>query len=63
MMTTPRVTEIPPAMAAVEPDPFIDAGPRAATGRRRFSEGVARQRRTELARRMIRTRAAQRPYG
>jgi hypothetical protein len=26
-MTTPRVTEIPPQLEAVEPDPFIDPRP------------------------------------
>ncbi len=56
-MTTPRVTEIPIEMAPVEPDPFIDAGPRAAAARRRLSERQARQRRTELVRHLIRMRA------
>ena len=61
-MTTPRVTEIPIEMAPVEPDPFIDAGPRAAVARQRLSEREARQRRTELVRRTMRMRA-QRPRG
>jgi hypothetical protein len=57
MMTTPRVTEIPVAMAAVEPDPFI-AGSRGAAAERRIAEREDRERRTELVRRAMRMRAA-----
>lgn len=63
MMTTPRVTETPIAMAAVEPDPFIDASPRASVAQRRLSERQARERRTELVRRIMRMRAARRERG
>ena len=59
MMTTPRVTEIPIAMAAVEPDPFIGVPDRAGVVQRRISEREARLRRTELVRRIMRMRAAQ----
>ena len=58
MMTTPRVTEIPIAMAAVEPDSFIDDAARQSVVERRLAEREARERRTELVRRLIRVRAA-----
>jgi hypothetical protein len=57
-MTTPRVTEIPIAMAAVEPDSFIDDSSRGLLAQRRLAEREARERRTELVRRLIRVRAA-----
>ena len=57
-MTTPRVTEIAVAMAAVEPDPFIDVPPRASVVRRRLAEYEARKRRTELVQRLMRMRVA-----
>jgi hypothetical protein len=47
-MTTPRVTEIPARMAAVEPDPF------AATAQRRLIERQASTRRLELVRGLLR---------
>ena len=62
-MTTPRVTEIAIAMAPVEPDPFIAAPSRAAVAQRRHSEREARERRTELVRRIMRVRATQRARG
>jgi hypothetical protein len=52
-MDTPRVTEIPLALAAVEPDPFLEPGPRAAAARRRRDERVVRERRLELVRRAL----------
>ena len=58
MMTTPRVTEIPIAMAPVEPDSFIDNASRPSVVERRLAEREARERRTELVRRLIRVRAA-----
>jgi hypothetical protein len=58
MMTTPRVTEIPIAMAAVEPDSFIE---RTSVAERRLTEREARKRRTELVRRVMRRAARQRP--
>ena len=58
MMTTPRVTEIPIAMASVEPDPFIDVSSRGSVVQRRVSERVAHERRMELVRRLLRVRAA-----
>ena len=60
MMTTPRVTEIAAAMAPVEPDPFIATPSRDSVAQRRLSEREARRRTTELVRRMMRMRAAQR---
>ena len=60
MMTTPRVSEIPLAMAPVEPDPFIDAPTRASAARRRLAERQAQERRTELVRSVMRARAARR---
>ena len=57
MMTTPRVTEIPIAMAAVEPDSFIGNGSRPAVAQLRLAERDARERRTELVRRLMRVRA------
>ena len=62
-MTTPRVTEIPLAMAAVETDPFIDVASRAAVVQRRVAEREARKRRTALVQRLMRMRAAQRRRG
>ena len=56
MMTTPRVTEIPIAMAPVEPDPFIDVTSRASVVQRRLTEREARERRMELVRRTMRMR-------
>ena len=56
-MTTPRVTEIPIAMAPVEPDLFIDGSPRLSVAQRRLAEREARERRTELIRRIMRVRA------
>ena len=53
MMTTPRVTEIPIAMAAVEPDSFIDHSSRGLLAQRRLAEREARKRRTELVRRIM----------
>jgi hypothetical protein len=58
MMTTPRVTEIPIAMAPVEPDSFIDKSSGSSAARRRLAEREARERRTESVRRMMRVRAA-----
>ena len=58
MMTTPRVTEIPIAMAPVEPDSFIDVTSRASVVQRRVTEREARERRMELVRRLMRVRAA-----
>jgi hypothetical protein len=63
MMTTPRVTEIPIAMAPVEPDPFIEVPSRVSVVRRQVTEREARERQTELVRRIMRTRAARRPCG
>jgi hypothetical protein len=60
MMTTPRVTEIPLSMEAVEPDSFIDVTSRASVVHRRVTEREARERRTELVRRILRMRAAMR---
>ena len=57
MMTTPGVTESPIAMAPVEPDPFIDNASRLSVVERRLAEREARERRTELVRRLIRVRA------
>ena len=59
MMTTPRVTEIPVPMAPVEPDPFIGAPSRASVVRQRHVEREARERRTEIVRRLMRMRAVQ----
>jgi hypothetical protein len=61
MMTTPRVTEIPVPMAPVEPDPFIGASSRASVAQQRLVEREARQRRTDLVRRLMRRRATQGP--
>jgi hypothetical protein len=58
VMTTPRVTEIPIAMATIEPDSFIDDASRPSVVGRRLAERAARERRTELVRRLIRARAA-----
>ena len=58
MMTTPGVTEIPIAMAPVEPDSFIDNASRPSVVERRLAEREARERRTELVPRLIRVRAA-----
>jgi hypothetical protein len=63
MMTTPRVTEIPLAMAPVEADPFIDVASRASVVQRRVAEREARIRRTDLVRRLMRMGAAQRQRG
>jgi len=63
MMTTPRVTELEIAMAAVEPDPFIDGSARASIVQRRISEREARLRRTELVRRVMRMRAKRHKRG
>jgi hypothetical protein len=60
MMTTPRVTETPLAMAAVEPDSFIESS-RTPDAKRRLAEREARERRTELVRRDLRVRAADTP--
>jgi hypothetical protein len=57
-MTTPRVTEIPIAMAPVEPDLFIDNASRLSVVERSLAEREARERRTALVRRLIRVRAA-----
>jgi hypothetical protein len=57
MMTTPRVTEIPIAMAPVEPDSFIDNVPRLSVLERRLAEREARERRMELVRRLMQVRA------
>ena len=57
MMTTRRVTEIPIAMAPVEPDSFIENASRLSVVERRFAEREARERLTELVRRVIRVRA------
>jgi hypothetical protein len=54
MMTTPRVTEIPIAMAAVEPDSFIDSSSRLSVAQRRLADRESRERRTELVRRIMR---------
>ena len=59
-MITPRVTEIAVAMAPVEPDPFIAAPSQASAAQRRLSEREAPRRSTQLVRRMLRMRAAQR---
>jgi len=59
MMTTPRVTEIPMAMAAVEPDSFIDDSSRGLLAQRRLAEREPRERRTELVRRTMRARAVE----
>jgi hypothetical protein len=61
MMTTPRVTEIPLTMAPIEPDPFIGSSSRAFVTQQRLVEREARQRRTDLVRRLMRTRAAHEP--
>ena len=45
MMTTPRVTEIPIAMAPVEPDSFIDNGSRLSVVGRRLAEHESADRR------------------
>ena len=56
MMTTPRVTEIPIAMAAVEPDSFIEDSSRGLVAHRRRAEREdPRKRRTELVRRTLRS--------
>jgi len=57
-MTTPRVTEIPIAMAPVEPDSFIDVTSRAAVVQRRVTEREAHERRVELVRRIMKMRSA-----
>lgn len=57
-MTTPRVTEIPIAMAPVEPDSFIDNVSRLSEVQRRPAERAAREHRTELLRRLMRVRVA-----
>ena len=57
-MTTPRVTEIPIAMAPVEPDSFIDVTSRAPVVQRRVTEREANERRMELVRRIMKMRAA-----
>ena len=62
-MTTPRVTEIAVAMAPVEPDPFIGVPSRDSVARRRLSGREARRRSTDLVRRIMRMRAAQRARG
>jgi hypothetical protein len=56
-MTTPRVTEIPVAIAPVEPDSFIDNSSRLSVAQLRLAEREARERRTELVRRLMRVRA------
>ena len=56
MMTTPRVTEIPIAMAPVEPDSFIDVTSRASVVQRGVTEREAHERRMELVRRTMRMR-------
>jgi hypothetical protein len=63
MMTTPRVTEIAVPMARVEPDPFIGASSRASVAQQRLVEREARERRTDLVQRLMRTRAARRHRG
>lgn len=64
-MTTPRVTEIPIALAAVEPDPFAEVTPRAAVAQRRLDDRDVRARQLELVRRIMRGRggASRRRYG
>jgi hypothetical protein len=57
-MTTPRVTEIPIALAAVEPDPFVEVPRRTSAARRRLVEREARERQAELVRRFMRVHAA-----
>lgn len=57
MMTTPRVTEMPLALAAVEPDSFIESS-RTSVANRRLAEREAGERRTELVRRVLRVRTA-----
>ena len=57
-MTTPRVSEIPIAMAPVEPDSFIDNAGRPSVVDRRLAERESRERQTERVRRVIRVRAA-----
>jgi hypothetical protein len=57
-MTTPRATEIPTAMAPVEPDSFMHNASRPPVVHRRLAEREARERRTELVRRLMRVRAA-----
>jgi hypothetical protein len=54
IMTTPRVTEIPIAMAPVEPDSFIDDAARPSVVERRRAESESRER----VRRIMRVRAA-----
>ena len=62
-MTTPRVTEIAVAMAPADPDQFIGVPSRDSVARRRLSEREARRRSTDLVRRMMRMRAAERARG
>ena len=58
MMTTPHVTEIPIAMAPVEPDSFIDNASRLSVVERRLVDREADGRWRELVRRLMRVRAA-----
>ena len=60
-MTTPRVTEIPIAMAPIEPDSFIDVTFRASVVQRRVTEREDHERRMDLVRHTMRMRAARSP--
>jgi hypothetical protein len=55
-METPRVTEIPLTLAAVEPDLFADGLSRG-SAQRRAGERDARERQLQLVRRAIRARS------
>ncbi len=57
-MTTPRVTEIPLRMAAVERDPFVPA-----PAHLRLTQRQANSRRLELVRRLLRDTRNARPAG
>ena len=57
-MTTPRVTEIPIVLAAVEPDPFLEVTPRPAPAQQQPGDRGSRDRQVEMVRRVMRLRKA-----
>ena len=57
-MTTPRVTEIPIVLAAVEPDPLLEVTPRPATAQQRLGDRGSRERQVEMVRRVMQVRKA-----
>jgi hypothetical protein len=56
-MTTPSVTELPPGLEAVEPDPFIETLPRPLDLDAARHDRKLRERRLERVRRLMRMRA------